>query len=385
MFVAASGLIRAIWRLGDGRPTRTRRRRAERRGAGMTAATPTFEQVAPETERRRARGAPIRADPRRRVRVLRPVRVLLRDRHLRDDRDVLVLDQQAGRRAAHARRRPSASCGSSTGVVTGRRRPWASSIRGAPFPWRRTLLIVVPLWVVTIMASLLDGKAANLTGVITGSLEYAVPVSLGAFAGILSERSGMLNIAIEGKFLIGARRRPSRASVLRAPATTSIIGDRRRRRSRRRSSGCSWRGSGIRWKVDQIISGVVINIGALGITNFLFLRVLSKNTELNTPADRRADQHPDPVAHPGPRPDPVRRDAVPVLHADRDGVLHLHAVPDALGPAAPGVGREAVRGRHGRHRRDQDPLPLADPGRDPGRASRARTSASRRPAASRWR
>ena len=27
----------------------------------------------------------------------------------------------------------------------------------------------------------------------------------------------------------------------------------------------------------------MINIGALGITNFLFLRVLSKNTELNTP------------------------------------------------------------------------------------------------------
>ena len=40
---------------------------------------------------------------------------------------------------------------------------------------------------------------------------------------------------------------------------------------------------GIRWKVDQIIAGIVINIGAVGITNFLFLRVLSKNTELNTP------------------------------------------------------------------------------------------------------
>jgi simple sugar transport system permease protein len=40
---------------------------------------------------------------------------------------------------------------------------------------------------------------------------------------------------------------------------------------------------GIRWKVDQIIAGIVIGIGALGITNFLFLRVLSKNTELNTP------------------------------------------------------------------------------------------------------
>ncbi len=39
---------------------------------------------------------------------------------------------------------------------------------------------------------------------IGGSLEFAVPISLGALAGILSERSGMLNIALEGKMLIGA-------------------------------------------------------------------------------------------------------------------------------------------------------------------------------------
>ena len=90
-----------------------------------------------------------------------------------------------------------------TGVITGAV-AMGQLVRGARFPWRRTLLIVVPVWVLTIMASLLDGKAANLTAVITGSLEYAVPVSLGAFAGILSERSGMLNIAIEGKFLVGA-------------------------------------------------------------------------------------------------------------------------------------------------------------------------------------
>ena len=40
---------------------------------------------------------------------------------------------------------------------------------------------------------------------------------------------------------------------------------------------------GIRWKVDQIIAGIVVNIGALGITNFLYLRVLQSNTQFNTP------------------------------------------------------------------------------------------------------
>ena len=53
---------------------------------------------------------------------------------------------------------------------------------------------------------------------------------------------------------------------------------------RRRGVGLLLGWLGIRYKVNQIIAGVVINIGALGITNFLFLRVLSKNTELNTPA-----------------------------------------------------------------------------------------------------
>ena len=39
---------------------------------------------------------------------------------------------------------------------------------------------------------------------------------------------------------------------------------------------------GIRHKVDQIIAGTVINLGAVGITNFIFLRVLS-TTRSSTP------------------------------------------------------------------------------------------------------
>ena len=35
--------------------------------------------------------------------------------------------------------------------------------------------------------------------------------------------------------------------------------------------------------MDQIISGIVVNVGALGLTNFLYLRILQSHTELNTP------------------------------------------------------------------------------------------------------
>jgi general nucleoside transport system permease protein len=151
-------------------------------------------------------------------------------------------------------------------------------VRGASFPWRRSLLLLIPIWVAAILADLLDGRPANMTGVFAGSLELAVPITLGAFAGILSERSGLLNIAIEGKFLIGACAASIVASVtqnvligiLAAIVAGALVG-----------LLLGW--LAIRYKVDQIISGVVVNIGALGITNFLFLRVLSQNTELNTP------------------------------------------------------------------------------------------------------
>src|SRR5262249_26281376 len=40
---------------------------------------------------------------------------------------------------------------------------------------------------------------------------------------------------------------------------------------------------GIRHRVNQIIAGTVINIGAQGITSFIFLRILQHNTQYNSP------------------------------------------------------------------------------------------------------
>ncbi len=161
--------------------------------------------------------------------------------------------------------------------------------RGGSFPWRRMLLVVLPLWVIATLGALLDGKAANLTGILSNSLSLAAPIALGAFAGILSERSGINNIAIEGKFLVGACAASVAASTAMLvlgqeanPTIAVLIG----------IVAAAIAGSlvslllawlGIRWRVDQIIAGIVINIGALGITNFLYLRILSRNTQFNTP------------------------------------------------------------------------------------------------------
>lgn len=159
-------------------------------------------------------------------------------------------------------------------------------VRGTAFAWRRWLLVLLLPFVTAILAALLDGKAANLTGVLDGTLELASPITLGALAGILSERSGMINIALEGKMLMGACIASITASIALNttgdPLVGVLIGV-----SAAMLSGAllglllGW--LGIRHKVDQIIAGTVINIGAVGITNFLFLRVLGRDVTFNTP------------------------------------------------------------------------------------------------------
>jgi simple sugar transport system permease protein len=158
--------------------------------------------------------------------------------------------------------------------------------RGATFRWRPWLLVLLVPFVFAILAALLNGTTANLTRVLSGSLELATPLTLGAMAGILSERSGMLNIALEGKMLVGACVSVVIGSLVLG-ATGDVLIATLAGVGAAMVSGAllglllAW--LGIRHKVDQIIAGTVINIGAVGITNFLFLRVLGQNSSLNSP------------------------------------------------------------------------------------------------------
>jgi len=159
-------------------------------------------------------------------------------------------------------------------------------VRGASLRWRPWLFVVITPWLLALFANLLAGQPAILTNVIAGSLELAFPISMAAMAGILSERSGMFNIALEGKMLIGAftasvvsslvfiaTGNPLLATLVAIVAAMAVAG----------LTGLLLAWLGIRHKVDQIIAGTVINIGAGGITSFIFLRVLQHNTEYNSP------------------------------------------------------------------------------------------------------
>jgi simple sugar transport system permease protein len=160
-------------------------------------------------------------------------------------------------------------------------------VRGADFRWRPWLLLIVAPFVVALIAAVLNGTPASVTNVFGGTLELAAPITMGAMAGILSERSGILNIALEGKMLVGACVASIVSSVGLLATGNPLVGITLGLVAAMAAGGLlglllAW--LGIRYKVDQIIAGTVINIGAIGITNFLFLRILGRNVELNSPA-----------------------------------------------------------------------------------------------------
>jgi general nucleoside transport system permease protein len=112
----------------------------------------------------------------------------------------------------------------------------------------------------------------NLVDLTSSTVVNAIPIVLGALAGVMCERSGVINIAIEGQLLTGA---------FTAAAVSSAVG----------ATVGLWTGTlagaltgglvgallavmAIRYLTDQIIIGVVINVLALGFTTYLYDRVM---------------------------------------------------------------------------------------------------------------
>lgn len=161
--------------------------------------------------------------------------------------------------------------------------------RGSAVRWRLWLALWLPFWVIATMGNLLDGQTAVLTNLFSSSFEYAFPISMGAFAAMICERSGMFDIAVEGQMLVGAAVASIAGSMalqwlgpdagmiagpIVGPLMAAVSG---------MGIGLLMAWLAIRYRVDQIISGTVVNFGALGLTNFLFLRVLQTYTDYNTP------------------------------------------------------------------------------------------------------
>jgi simple sugar transport system permease protein len=141
-------------------------------------------------------------------------------------------------------------------------------------------VLIVPTVIILAAA----GQSINMTAMIAATFQLATPIVIGALAGIWCERSGVVNIAIEGMMLTGAaigfivftlilQSRPPEVSpqvwtkqaqlwgVLAAVAAGGVM-----------SLLHAW--LSITFKTDQIVSGVVINILAVGVTGFLRREIL---------------------------------------------------------------------------------------------------------------
>lgn len=144
--------------------------------------------------------------------------------------------------------------------------------------WILALVVGLLIFGFLVWAAATAGKSLNLAGLLATALVDSVPITLGALSGILSERAGVVNIAIEGMMLTGALVATIVASTshtlwlgviaaVMAGATMALIH--------------GW--LSIRYKVNQIISGTVINIFATGLTSYISNKYLQTIQELNNP------------------------------------------------------------------------------------------------------
>jgi simple sugar transport system permease protein len=120
-----------------------------------------------------------------------------------------------------------------------------------------------------------QGKSFNLTGMVSSSLVRATPIALAALCGVISERSAVINIGIEGIMLIAAQAAVVAASVSNSLFVGLIVA---------LLAGALIAAAHaylvIRFKVDQIVSGVAINIFGAGLTAFLAARFMEENTDV---------------------------------------------------------------------------------------------------------
>jgi simple sugar transport system permease protein len=145
-------------------------------------------------------------------------------------------------------------------------------------------IVFAVAWMLGFLSWEAAGSRISVVSLLAGAIALAIPLVFGALGGVLGERAGVVNIAIDGQLLFGA---------FAAAITASL-------------TGSPWAGLvaamvagalialvlglfAINYLVDQVIVGVVLNVLVVGLTNFLFRQVLTPNAEsLNSPERMRA-------------------------------------------------------------------------------------------------
>ncbi|MGB5953556.1 MAG: ABC transporter permease [Ornithinimicrobium sp.] len=138
-------------------------------------------------------------------------------------------------------------------------KPWMHSLVGLAF------VLSFLVWVGAGKSSVIP-----VTSLLAGALALSVPLIFGAMSGVVCERSGIINIAIEGQLLFGAfaaaviasQLASGYAGLIAAPIAGAMVG-----------AMLAW--FSVSFRVNQIIVGVVLNTLIIGLTGFLFSTVLA--------------------------------------------------------------------------------------------------------------
>lgn len=132
---------------------------------------------------------------------------------------------------------------------------------------------------IALLGWLAGGAVVPVAFILGSALVLAVPIILGAMAGVMSERVGVVNIAIEGQLLTGA----FMASIVSTLTGNQILGIISAMITAALFSAVL-AVFAIRFLAQQIIVGVVLNVLAIGITNFLYQQwVTEDESATNSP------------------------------------------------------------------------------------------------------
>jgi ABC-type uncharacterized transport system permease subunit len=143
---------------------------------------------------------------------------------------------------------------------------------------RRVIAFAIVAAVFAFLCWSLTGTKDNtldLLGLLQNAVFLAIPLILGALAGVLCERSGVINVAIEGQMLTGAFAGALVATlahndgvgVVGAVVAGGLV-------------GALLALFAIKYLVNQVILGVVLNVFALGLTGFVYDSLMAHNADV---------------------------------------------------------------------------------------------------------
>jgi ABC-type uncharacterized transport system permease subunit len=144
------------------------------------------------------------------------------------------------------------------GFVSGRMRGWLPALAG-------TIGGVAFLFGFLTWAAAGRDLPFPVSNQFAGTLTLATPLVFGALCGVLCERAGVVNVAIEGQFLAAAF-----AAAVVGSVTQSIFAAIVAAMLAGLAMAALLAVFSIRYLVNQVVLGVVLNLLASGVTGFLF-------------------------------------------------------------------------------------------------------------------